>query len=451
MVVLQVPAGTDLGDEYDLDSTWEALAEKQHGLYSDLSPESIEEGDCFAFFDRNSFAQDWSDTSRKVFILIEDEVHTFVFDEHGLPIHEPDAGVVNGRQPLQGPDGFFEDWRQDYYKLPAVELPEVEDTGDAVAEDGTTPVAVALDNVMSPGARIQQQVADADDPDGTLHWYGAVIAGDRLANGTYIFGFDDGELFCQDPDELKGLFEMGKISACTVNSGLVRDEPQLLKAAAICWCKVNPNTNCPAGVFLSDGMPAEKVGGSTVYHSHYVSIEAMDAILANKQARPVRNAAVTRRGVERERYGHHTIRRGDRLLHIGKQTNQQQQIAEVAFRTLVVGRPKQKDRYVITFDDTLKKFSVNCWTSWERMPATQTADFDPDTCADIEVASSETVAEMLSAWASDKDIRACNTKDKIHKAAQLGPAQKRAANKKSADDKAVERMRKAREGKEKKK
>ena len=100
MPALQLPEGCEL-DEYDTDCTWDELAAKQGDgqPFGVVSPTTFEEGDCAAFLDRNSLA---AELSRRVFVLMVDETHVLVFDEHGERIDEPSEFVDNGRQNLRG-------------------------------------------------------------------------------------------------------------------------------------------------------------------------------------------------------------------------------------------------------------------------------------------------------------------------------------------------------------
>ena len=65
MVALQLPDGCG-HDEYGTDGTWLDLTVIQGMSLIEIDRSSIEEGDCLAFLDRNSFAEQ---VNRYVFVL----------------------------------------------------------------------------------------------------------------------------------------------------------------------------------------------------------------------------------------------------------------------------------------------------------------------------------------------------------------------------------------------
>ena len=94
---------------------WSALARKQ----KPTQPTQLDEyaaGKAIAMEDRNEIGNAW----RKVFVVPVSRFHNGmaeVFDEYGNPIHEPDAGVAYGLQPLsQLQHEMDPEWK--YYQCP---------------------------------------------------------------------------------------------------------------------------------------------------------------------------------------------------------------------------------------------------------------------------------------------------------------------------------------------
>ena len=65
MVALQLPDGCG-HDEYDTDGSWRELVAVQGISLLEIDRSTIDEGDCLAFLDRNSFAEQFN---RYVFVL----------------------------------------------------------------------------------------------------------------------------------------------------------------------------------------------------------------------------------------------------------------------------------------------------------------------------------------------------------------------------------------------
>ena len=121
MPELQLPDGCcELFDVIDTDGTWEELAVRQQGEKSRIDRSTFEEGDCYAFMDSNNIGEA---CNRPVFVLMVDDQHALVFDEHGARIDEPENNVVDGRHDLDGEFGFFAEWEEGNYTVPPREPP----------------------------------------------------------------------------------------------------------------------------------------------------------------------------------------------------------------------------------------------------------------------------------------------------------------------------------------
>jgi len=264
---------------------------------------------------------------------------------------------------------------------------------------------------MNAGSRIQECFKENSE-DNTGTWYGGIV-GDCMPDGKYVMGFDDGELRFEDAAEVKGLWEMGKLTRCAVNGGLVADTAKSLRAVNLCPMKCG-NETVPIGVLLSDDQPAQKVAGLEVYHSHMLSVATVEVALQMKRAgRPARGAAA-KCTEDVDRAGYCTLQRGNMLLYIGEYGGKS--LEEVAFGVLVFQMNGQQNRFVITYDEAMQEFSVSTWTSWRRTPASPgDPKFDPDASYNIKMASARVVEQMMEAWRTDTVVRLVSSPAKLKK------------------------------------
>ena len=422
----------DLDDEYDITDSWLATAQKQSAY--EITRETLSAGDHIAMEDRNNFTQDFN---RRVFVLFGEE-HCVVFDAHGYRIHEPSDGVANGLQVLHGERGFLSDWDEGYYRLPLAE-PEAAETDDEdrgnleqapASEQPNEAMAEELQLLSKVGQRIQEKFAqpgDAEDAEQTSAWFGGVV-GDAQAfgDGSVIIGFDDGELTLQSPSDIQKLAEMGALSPCTINGGLVADNVCELKAVALSYMKC-VGVFAPVGVLLDDAS-VSKFGGQPVYHSHVVSVTGIRAAL--ERSRGGRPTRATQREVQEggnyaARLGFHTFRRGEQVLY-NKDEGQATAIQEIVFGVQMYSFRQQQHRNIITFDAVSKNFTVQPWDSWSCIPMEDNGqNYDLDTALH-KCCSLTEITEMLSLWSSSKLVKDGTTHDKIKKCMKLGPSKARA-------------------------
>ena len=429
MPQLSLPADCVL-DEYDTNGTWADLAAKQgpanaHGEI-EISTDTFEEGDCAAFLDRNDLSEP---LTRKVFVLAMED-HVLVFDEDGKRIDEPKCFVYDGKQALTGDGGFLADWGMEYYKAAS---------GPAVVEKPPAPPANIVD--FPPGVRFQECLKQSDE-DTTGVWYGGTIA-ESLDDARLVMAYDDGDLSSMQPAEVRGLFEMGRLSHCTVPGGLVADKPTALRALTVSHMKCG-DMMVPVGVMLHDAPDSFQVGGFPFYSTHVVNVQALtDALLSSKKAPSVETRGAARHvPQDDERHGYHTFNRGDWVTYMGGGDGPQpiEIVWAVCHHWDVTSKKPQHHRYLITFDKDLQEFSCLAWTSWRRLPAVSGDDsFDPDTSA-VQEASQETIATMAKAWETDTHIHV-GSSHQLKRLLQLGPAQMR--EKKKSDLQKKERLRKA--------
>jgi hypothetical protein len=93
-----------------------------------LTPGIMEEGACFALHDRDCIAQEWSEVSRRVFVVRWNESSVAIYDSLGEIIDDAANFTPNGQQPFSPSDGdnsFQSEWTDDsgcsYYHVPMIE------------------------------------------------------------------------------------------------------------------------------------------------------------------------------------------------------------------------------------------------------------------------------------------------------------------------------------------
>jgi hypothetical protein len=393
--------GLDDMDEHDTVHTWEEYAALQGpgNTYGEVTQENLQESDCWAFY--TAFD---GEGLRQAFIFVVDEDAVLVTDEHGARIDAPTSHVTNGVTSIGGENGFHARWAEGFFE-PAYGEPPAEDDDDNGREgvhDNSGREGVRPSD-FTPGVRFQECLR-MDEHDSAGKWFGGVF-GDSLPDKRAVMGFDDGELLLMSPEEVKGITEMGKLCLCTVTGGLVADEPRPLRAVAVSYMKCQREF-VPVGVFLDTQSQASTIGGVPFYSDHVVATGAVAQALESSYSRPTR--AKSRTSQEDARAGYKTIRRGDILLYTGDDAIGST-MEEVAFGVLNawsgLSKP-QHNRFIISYDASLEKFSVCCWTSWRRLPATPAdgTSFDPD-LSDVKRASDEQIATMLAAWEEEKELR----------------------------------------------
>ena len=179
-------------------------------------------------------------------------------------------------------------------------------------DEHTAQMGVAeLRSLLSPGTRLQECFKVDDCEEGA--WFGGVV-GDAEPDGRIPIGFDDGDLRLSTADELQGLYSMGKLSSITVNGGLVADKALQQKALGLCMMQCG-GEDMPIGVLLLDSAKPV-LAGVNLYHSHILSVDAVDAALSAAQPRNLRQVLLIE---PRHRAGYHTFRHGDKLVYIDEE------------------------------------------------------------------------------------------------------------------------------------
>eukprot|EP00966_Prymnesium_polylepis_P134378 3105674-Prymnesium_polylepis.1 len=136
----------------------------------------------------------------------------------------------------------------------------------------------------------------ADDQIGS--WTGGLCGpvSDQLA----VVGYDDGDLITQSIEELRGVFEMGKLKVHS-RTGLANDQECATLALALCPMKHGGSTY-PVGVSLGD---EAKFCGEYLYTDHIVAVEVLDNLGLQLRPSRAKSAALDTRA------GYRTFRRGD--------------------------------------------------------------------------------------------------------------------------------------------
>ena len=314
------------------------------------------------------------------------------------------------------------------------DMADMADMADMV----TTPESVLLKALCREGSRYMESFR-ASEEDQSGEFYGGLMG--PMINGKLYIGFDDGELTTRSMEEVRCLVEMNKACACTANGGLVAGTVQALAAASFCCITVEKQL-LPIGVLLeATDDPSNSIYG-VVYHSHYLSAEAVAAVVHNTPGR----RRISRRAGARpaaaagtlDLQGYKTLRRADKVGYIGG--TEDEYCEEIVFGVLVFHDKVQQHRYIITYSKVFVKFSVCCWTSWTRTPLiAATEEFDAEN-SDAVASEPEEVAAMLAAWPASH-LQALTTQAKLKKQASLGPAQLQEARAEAA--RVAERTRKA--------
>ena len=168
MPILRPPANHHSPDK-DV-KPWLALAASQ----GDITPEAFEIGAVVALQDRNKFSEEWSDTSRRVYVHRYSESRVAIHDEHGALIDDTGNFTPGGIQPFSkddGDDDFLTEWHEDlYYRIVPMSVLAVLVMSEDAARESLA--AVPLASPDAPESVVTQQVP-------SLASVGAVADDDR--------------------------------------------------------------------------------------------------------------------------------------------------------------------------------------------------------------------------------------------------------------------------------
>ena len=305
---------------------------------------------------------------------------------------------------------------------------------------GSEDSAAAVNSLLSPGTRLQECFKTSND-DTVGSWYGGVV-GPVEPDGRIVIGFDDGDLRVCTVAELTALHTLGKLSRNTVTAGLVGGVSVILKATSLCLMKCGTD-HLPIGVLLQDCSDKPEIAGQTLYHSHIMSVAAVETAMSTTTVRPSRHDKYLLE--PRHRNGYHTFRRGDKLSFVDGPP-----CKEICYGVVVAqyGKGGQQLRFVISYDTALAEFSVSSWTGVRRISVFDSEDggdpIDLDASENVQVADTADITAMEATWRSSANElpSKVNSLDKLKKAALLGPAQQRES--KAAAARETQRASKAR-------
>ena len=305
---------------------------------------------------------------------------------------------------------------------------------------GSEDSAAAVNSLLSPGTRLQECFKTSND-DTVGSWYGGVV-GPVEPDGRIVIGFDDGDLRVCTVAELTALHTLGKLSRNTVTAGLVGGVSVILKATSLCLMKCGTD-HLPIGVLLQDCSDKPEIAGQTLYHSHIMSVAAVETAMSTTTLRPSRHDKYLLE--PRHRNGYHTFRRGDKLSFVDGPP-----CKEICYGVVVAqyGKGGQQLRFVISYDTALAEFSVSSWTGVRRISVFDSEDggdpIDLDASENVQVADTADITAMEATWRSSANElpSKVNSLDKLKKAALLGPAQQRES--KAAAARETQRASKAR-------
>ena len=97
LITLSMPELMDIDDPEV--RSWESLVADKAGMQTG----AMEIGDTYAMYDRNSFAEDWSVDSNRVFVTRVDNDFVVINDADGRLIDDP-ANFVSGGLQAYAPD-----------------------------------------------------------------------------------------------------------------------------------------------------------------------------------------------------------------------------------------------------------------------------------------------------------------------------------------------------------
>ena len=231
---------------------------------------------------------------------------------------------------------------------------------------GSEDSAAAVNSLLSPGTRLQECFNTSND-DTVGSWYGGVV-GPVEPDGRIVIGFDDGDLRVCTVAELTALHTLGKLSRNTVTAGLVGGVSVILKATSLCLMKCGTD-HLPIGVLLQDCSDKPEIAGQTLYHSHIMSVAAVETAMSTTTLRPSRHDKYLLE--PRHRNGYHTFRRGDKLSFVDGPP-----CKEICYGVVVAqyGKGGQQLRFVISYDTALAEFSVSSWTGVRRISVFDSED-----------------------------------------------------------------------------
>lgn len=310
----------------------------------------------------------------------------------------------------------------------------------------------AMDELLVEGTRVCHGFSREPQSDAAgIHWWGGLM-GSFSADGMHAcVAYDDGVIMFYTRDELKDCIRNGTFKARKESGGLNRNVEQTQYAESYSHIQLQKKS-LPVGVLMRDG--DESLCGHTLYYAHVLSLEVASKLLE------ATNNVVVRRGrsknkdrcvcgvmasccahvladhsccllrssnkVKDPRLGYHSFRRGDVVHWIGEDEcagdELVEQYRETVHSVMLFYQRSQQRRFLITFDESLSKFSINSWVSWARVlkdGVDRGADVDIE--ENVVKTSDQAVKRMCKAW-EGSHLHAVKSLDQLQKQSLLGPA-----------------------------
>ena len=155
--------------------SWHELSAEINQLHDEekTNYESLfdcEEGEVLALEHRRDCEMEWP--GDRVFVVKKGD-SVYIYDESGVPIHDPECSLINGKQFLDSDDAssFAGDWEQGYYQYEELIRRNSASEEDEEVGTGSTGDGGNFESIVKEGARIKKAM------DRPVKWYGALVGG----------------------------------------------------------------------------------------------------------------------------------------------------------------------------------------------------------------------------------------------------------------------------------
>ena len=437
MVVVRVSQVEDACEDAEDDDTgesWAQTVENQIGRDEDITPAEAEPGDMILYWYRADVNQPWPGTA--VFALFDEHdgaKQVLFFLEDGNPATDV---FQRGRLTQAACEEAFAADRLVAptmllgFKLPSAEegaglgLGE-EETSDGHDEsdedDGRTPLEV--------GMRVKVLFKGSD---GKKVWFGGLVGEVPEANakGSYLFGFDDGEIKEWSPAKVASLRD---IDECVVDPGFfdyalggtVFDEACPAASGFTSIPGSSKGETIKVGVLL--GRRAEKLYGADMYAGHVVDSSRFPS--NGTSTRKARSDALS----QQDRLGLHTFMAGDCATYNDLNEGEEAVNGVIAALTFSASAEGQQCRKALCIREDAQlidltaesSFVAQSWCSWTRLPDTSSKEEDPDSRDFVALtADTDVLSELVKDFNADKHLRAVTKSKALKQTADLPPSLK---------------------------
>lgn len=136
-------------------------------------------------------------------------------------------------------------------------------------------------------------------------------------------------------------------------------------------------------------------------HSQFVLCDKAIAAAVVDSKRPTRSKSKSESELDSgSPLGYRSMKRGEVVIWNGEQVTKDQIIKEIIFACFVHTHRGQQRRYLITFEPTLCKFSINSWVSWKpsnRCEGAKSSRYPFSVCMSLRVRAHEIHARYMCA------------------------------------------------------